>query len=246
MTTFARQFADMFTLTVRMYREQTWFLSMVNIAFAFGLVLGFGYLVPDISRETALFLTTGAATQMIVTIGLVGLPQGLSQAKAEGRLDYFFTLPIHREAYLLAQVTFVALLSLPAVLFALVLGAWNYGFALEMSPWLLTAVPLAVLSLAGLGVAMAIVSPHQQLTNALTQLIIFYVLFFAPVLMPREQLPWLLRQAALALPPTYAADAMRATVTDLPGTHLFRSLAFMAAFSAASLALASAAARRRG
>lgn len=246
MITFCRQYADMLWLTVRMYREQIWFLSMVNIAFALGLVLGFGYLVPDVTKGTATFLTTGAATQMIVTIGLVGLPQNLAQAKSEGRLEYFFTLPIHREAYLLAQISFVAVLSLPAVVFALVLGAWHYDFALSLSPWLLAAVPLSVLSLAGLGVAMAVVSPHAQLTNALTQLIIFYVLFFAPVLMPSEQLPWLLRQVATVLPPTYAADAMRATVSDLPGTHVYRSLALMAIFATCSLTLASITARRRG
>ena len=50
----------------------------------------------------------------------------------------------------------------------------------------------------------------------------------------------------LSLPASHAADAMRATMTDLPGTHLMRSLLVMAAFAAGSLGLASAAARRRG
>ena len=105
---------------------------------------------------------------------------------------------------------------------------------------------LSVFSMAGLGVAMAVYSPHQQVTNALTQLLIFYVLFFSPVLVPRTQLPSVLANAAKAMPTTYSADAVRATITDLPGTHLGQSLVFMAAYSVISLALCSFAIRRRG
>lgn len=77
-------------------------------------------------------------------------------------------------------------------------------------------------------------------------LVIFYALFFAPVIMPKEQLPAALQFIADYLPPTYAADAFRATVTDLPGTHLMRSLLVMAGFGVASLGLAAASVRRRG
>lgn len=241
-----RQYRDLLGMTLRIYRDEAWFLVMINVALAFGLVLGLGYIVPDINETTAIYLTTGTATQMIVTVGLVGLPQYLAQAKAEGRLEYFFTLPISREGYLLAQVTFVAMLALPAAVFAILLGAWNYDFGLSLSPWLPLAVLLATLSLAGVGVALALLSPHQMLTNAVTQLVIFYVLFFAPVLVPREQLPWLLRHAADVLPPGYAADAVRATVTDVPGTHLGRSLAVMAVYAATTLGLAALTVRRRG
>ena len=169
----------------------------------------------------------------------------LSEAKHVGRLDYFLTLPISREAYLLSQVTTVALLAIPGVAFAVAFGWWHYGLSLHVDPLIVLVALLAVLSLSGLGVAMAIFSPNPQVTNALTQLIIFYVLFFAPVLVPSEQLPWLLQKSALVVPPTYAADAVRATLTDLPGTHLARSLWMMTGFAAGSLALSAAMIRRR-
>jgi ABC-2 type transport system permease protein len=242
----ARQFAELFGMSLRMYRQTTWFLSLVNLAFAVGLVLGFGYIIPDVTERTALFLVTGTATQMVVTVGLVGLPQYLGLARMEGRLDFFMTLPISREAYLLSQIAFSFMLAFPAMVFALALGAWHYGFTLDIHPAVILVVPLAVFSLAGFGAAMALVSPHVQLTNALSQLIIFYVVFFAPVMIPREQLPSWLAGASWALPPSYVADGLRATLTDLPGTNLWRSVAVMAAFSAGSLALASAAVRRRG
>ena len=85
-----------------------------------------------------------------------------------------------------------------------------------------------------------------QVTNAITQLTIFYVVFFAPILLPKEQLPSLLEHVSTYMPTTYAADAMRASLTDLPGTNLGKDLAVLAAFATGSLALASTTIRRRG
>jgi ABC-2 type transport system permease protein len=233
-------------MQLQMWRSMFFVLVVVQIAFTLGLVLGFGYLMPDISKPAALYLTTGTATQSIVTVGLVMLPHVLSQSKAEGRLEYFLSLPINREAYLLAQLTVVAVVAIPSAAGTVAFGAWHYGLSLSLSPLILLVVPLAILSLAGVGVMVAILSPFQQLTNAITQMVIFYVLLFAPVLMPPQQLPWLLRHTADLMPPTYVADAVRATVTSLPGTHLGKSLVLMVIFGVASTAVSSISVRHRG
>ena len=242
----AIQFVQLVSMHLRMYRAQVPFIMMVQCVLSLGLVFGFGYLVPNITRTTALFLVTGTATQALVTVGLVMLPQFLSEAKQEGRLDYFLTLPISREAYLLTQTTVVAVLSLPGIAFSLFIGALHYDISLSADPTFLLVIVLSIFSLAGIGVAMAIVSPHMQVTNALTQLIIFYVLFFAPVLMPKDQLPSWLASISVIMPPTYAADAVRGTLTNLPGTHVARSLWILTGFGAVSLALSAVMVRRRG
>lgn len=244
--TWLRQYGDLVSMQLRALRAEVWFIAVLQVALTLGLVVGFGYLIPDISKATATFLVTGTATQSFVTVGLVMLPQMLAQAREAGRIDYYLTLPISREAYLLAQVTVVALLALPAVAFCLLFGMWRYDLGLHFEPAFLAVALLGVFSMAGVGVALAVYSPHQQVTNALTQLTIFYVLFFAPVLMPKEQLPEFLQFTANFAPPTYAADGVRATLTDLPGTDLTRSLLAMTAFAAGSLVLSSIAMRRRG
>jgi ABC-2 type transport system permease protein len=240
-----RQYADLVVMHLRMARSDTTSIAAVQLCFALGLILGFGYFVPNLSRTAAVYLTTGAATNSLVTIGLVTLPQTLTRSRADGRLEHFLTMPISREAYLLSQVTVAAVMGLPASLFCLAPGAWHYGFALHVNPAVLVVVPLAVLSLGGVGVAMGLISSSQQLTGSLTQLVGFYVLLFAPVMLPRGQLPELLRHVADFMPPTYAAGAVRGSLTTLPGTHLTHSIALMALFSAASLAFAAVAIRRR-
>ncbi len=240
-----RDYLVLTRLGLLMNRDYVWFIGIVQIAFSVGIVLGFGYLIPDISNASALYITIGAATQSMIVIGLVGAPQLIAQAKFEGRLDYFRSLPLSREAYLLSNITVVLIQSIPGIIFAIILGAWRYDLSLSVDPMVLPVVLLAVLSLAGAGVAMAVLSPHLQLTNAITQLLIFYVVFFAPVLIPASQLPQFLQVTADYLPPTYAADAMRATLTDLPAMPLAKSMGIMAAFSAASIAAASVAMRWR-
>jgi ABC-2 type transport system permease protein len=241
-----RNYVTLVRMQLQMWRDQFVFMLIVQAAFTIGIVLGFGYIIPDISKTAAFYLTTGTATQAVVTVGLVMLPQILSQAKAEGRLDYFLSLPISREAYLFSQVTIVAVIAVPGAVAAIAFGAWYYDLTLHISPLILVVVPLSILSLAGFGVMIAMVSPYQQLTNIITQLVIFYVLLFAPVLIPQSQLPWLLRHTADFMPPTYSADGIRATVTNLPGTHLARSLIVMTGFGLASVAISSFAIRRRG
>lgn len=241
-----RQYLDLLSVQLRSMRDEIWFVVVLHVALSLGLVLGMGYLIPDISESAAMYLVTGSATQSFVTVGLVMLPQLLAQSRAEGRMEYFLTLPISREAYILSLVTVVAVMALPGVVFSLAFGAWYYGFALTFEPAFLLVMVLAVLSLAGVGVAMAVYIPHQQATNAATQLIIFYVLFFSPVIFPASQLPDVLQHTAKAAPPTYAADAVRATITDVPGTSLNKDLSVMGGFAVATIALSAFAIRRRG
>ena len=244
--TAARQFLELVTLHLKIARTEMWFIIMVQIVLSMGMILGYGYLIPNISDTTALYLVTGTATQAFVTVGLVMLPQFLSEAKQLGRFEYFLTLPISRESYLLSVVCVAAIMALPGVAFAVVMGTLHYGLPLSFSPIILPVALLTFLSLAGVGVSMAVLSPHPQLTNALTQLIIFYVIFFAPVIIPRQQLPDLLQHVSVVMPPTYAADAVRATLTDLPETHLARSMAVLAGFAVVSLSASAAVVRRRG
>jgi ABC-2 type transport system permease protein len=243
---FARQYRDLVSMELRSMRGEVPMVAIIQLAFTLGFILGFGYLVPNMTEMTAIYIITGTATQGIVTVGLVLLPQLLAQSKHDGRLDYYLAMPISREAYLLALISVVGLMALPGVIFCLAFGAWYYDISLQLQPLFGLVVLLGIASLAGVGIAMAVYSPHQQVTNAASQLIIFYVLFFAPVLMPREQLPALLRETARFAPPAYAADAVRATVTNLPGTQLGTSLTGMAVFALGSIVLSAIAIRRRG
>lgn len=242
---FAREFWYMLRLHLLMHRGFIWIMGIVSMAFPVGFVLGMNYLVPDLTTSTATYITIGSATQASITLALIGLPQMVAESRHFGRIDYFMSLPVSREAFLLAMTAEAMMLAVPGIILALVLGGWYYDLSLHFDPLVIAVVLLSMLSMAGVGMAMAILVPYMQLVNALTQLLIFYFIFFSPVLLPAEQLPEVLQWTAKLLPPGYAADAMRATLTDLPNTNLGQSMAAMAVFSVVSLSLSAIAIRRR-
>ena len=240
------QLYELVKISLLSYRQGIAFVVMIQVVMTVGLVLGYGYLIPDISERAALYVTTGAATNAIVTIALVVLPQVLSEAKHQGRLDFMLTLPISREMYLLSQVMTAVILAAPGTVLAVAFGAWHYDLTLAISPLLPVVILLGIASLAGVGVAIVSVSSHMQVTNAITQLVIFYVIFFAPILLPADQLPEVLQTVSKVMPVTYAADAMRSALTDMEGTHIGRDLAVLSGFALASLTLSAVSIRRRG
>lgn len=239
------QYLELTRLQILGMRTDVFVISLINIGFVAGFILGFGYLFGEVSSETGAFLTTGVATNAIIFVGLTMMPQFLAEAKQQGRLDYFRSLPVSREAYLLSLLTVVLVLSLPGIVLGLLTGWWRYDVEFDISPAILLVVPLSALSLGGFGAAIAILSPRLQLTNAFSQLAIFYFIFFAPVMLPRDNLPPALQRTADLLPPTYAADAMRASLTDLEGTNLSRSLLMLLGFAIVSIVVAAATIRRR-
>ena len=76
-----RQFAYMLRLELMMARSLVWMMVMVQFVLTLGLILGFGYFIPHLTRIQALWLTTGAASQTVVTTALVILPQKLARSE---------------------------------------------------------------------------------------------------------------------------------------------------------------------
>src|SRR3990172_3885921 len=158
-----------------MNRGEIWFIALIQLVLTISFIVGFGYFMKPVSEGQALFLTTGTATNTVVMVALVSLPNILTVSKIEGRLDYFLPLPLSREIYPASITTYVAIISLPGTAFAVWFGAWHYDLALIYDPVVFAVVGLGILSLAGVGIAIGVSSPNAQLTNAITNLMVFYV-----------------------------------------------------------------------
>src|SRR5690625_5581860 len=78
---------------------------VIQTLLAAGIIIGFGFLIPDIDAGTALFLSTGAPTVLLLTIGLVMVPQGVSRSRLDGTFNYLRSLPMARPLLLAADLT---------------------------------------------------------------------------------------------------------------------------------------------
>jgi ABC-2 type transport system permease protein len=137
---------------------------------------------------------------------------------------------------LAADATVWVLLALPGLAAALAVAALRFDLTFRISPLLPAAVLLvAVCSVAvGYGIAYA---ARPDVAGALSQLILFLALMFAPINYPAERLPRWLASAHEWLPFTSMAQAIRESV-DTPAAGVSpMPFAVLALWSVAGLAV---------
>ena len=187
----------------------------VQVMIAVGFVIGISFFFPEITPVTAKFLTTGAPTLILLMTGLVLVPQMVALARKEGTFDYIWSLPVPRMIFVLADATVWTLVSLPGVILALVIGAIYHNFSLEVSLLVVPAFLLIALTSTFIGYAIAHGAPRPEMAHLLTQILVFAIMIFSPVVYPTEQLPGWISAVHSVLPIKYMADLSRGTLTNL-------------------------------
>jgi len=188
----------------------------VQLGLAVGMIFGIGYFYPQMTSSIAKYLTTGAPTLVLLTVGMVIVPQVVASMRSEGTFDYIWSLPVPRMAHIAADATNMFGSMIPGILLSIILGKYHFGFDLNVS-WLVLPGILLIASCATfVGYSIAFAVPKPMMVNIITQLMIFFVMMFSPVMFPAAQLPQWLQSIHQVLPIQYMADLMRGTLTDLP------------------------------
>lgn len=192
-------------------RIGTWLpvVVVVQAALAVGVVVGFGFLIPEIDTATATFLATGAPTVLLLTVGLAIVPQQVGSARQDGTWTYLRSLPVPRSILLLADLTVWLAVVLPGLAIAVLAAWWRYDIDFSFDwPVLVAAGLLSVVTATAVGYAMAVTLPPLLATVA-SQVLVFFVLLFSPLTYPAEQLPAWFQRVHQVLPVQSAGDAIR-------------------------------------
>lgn len=220
-------------------------IVVIQAALAAGIVIGFGFLIPDIDPATALFLSTGTPTVLLLVIGLVMVPQGVSRARTDGTFAYLRTLPLARPLLLAAELTIWLLVALPSVAVAVLVARLRYDLVLSPDwPVLIAAALLVTLTATAVGYAIAVSMP-PTLAQLLTQVLVFFVLLFSPVTFPADQLPEWFQSVHDFLPARPGADLVRAGLVADVYTASGRDLAVLVLWCVAGVAISVRALVRR-
>jgi ABC-2 type transport system permease protein len=221
------------------FRQWLPMLLSLTVFLNLGVVFSFSFIAG--SRDPALgwYVVPGAAVMSLVTLGVLMVAGDLAQQRRSGAILYYASLPISKTAYVLAVVAGNATAALPGALVTVLVGAWMFGLDLAFNPLVLLVVPLSMVSLAGLGAAIGLGIKNWRVVGLVAQLTMFFVMFFAPVMIPPDRLPGALQLTGWLLPPTYAARAFRAALRPEITTELLRDIAVLAAFAAGSLVVVS-------
>jgi ABC-2 type transport system permease protein len=190
-------------------------LIVVQTVISVGVVIGFAFLVPETDADTVLYLSTGAPTVGLITVGMVALPQMVAHQKLTGIFDYVRAMPVPRLAMLAADASVWIGLSLPGLAAALGVAALRFDLSFTVSPLVVPALLLVAASCVAVGYAIGYAA-KPAVTGIVTQLIIIVALMFAPVNFPADRLPDWLAETHRWLPFTYMAEVVRDTI-NVPG-----------------------------
>jgi ABC-2 type transport system permease protein len=209
---------------------------IIQTFLAVGIVIGFAYLMPEVDPATALYLSTGAPTLGLITIGMVMAPQLVAEAKSEGTFAYNRTLPVPRTAVLAADLTTWLVTGLPGLVLGLVTAVFRFDLHLHVSWLVVPAMLLVALTATTVGFALAYALP-PTITNLVSQALIFVSLMFSPINFPADRLPGWLQAIHHFLPFEHMANAVRDTLTSPAGGPPALSFAVLGGWCVAGLAI---------
>jgi ABC-2 type transport system permease protein len=208
-----RSYRLLFTWQIRRLKWFIPFGTVVQGLFALGIVAGYPMLFPQLDRQTILFLATGAPAISLISMGLIAVPQLVSQARADGTQDYMRSLPIRRGIYLIADMTVWLLIVLPGIVFAFAAAAVRFGLDLTISPLVVPAVLMVALTATSIGYAIASLLP-QMIANVMSQVLVVFVFMFSPLNFPAERLPDWLATVHRILPIQAMGEVLRGTLAQ--------------------------------
>lgn len=210
---------------------------VVQAMLAAGVIIGFGFLMPNLDPSLALRLSTGAPTVLLLVLGLVIVPQGVATARLNGTFTYMRSLPMHRPLMLAADLSVWLLVALPSVAAAVLVAWWYHDVQFSIDwPLLLAGTVLVTVMATATGHAIAVTLP-PMLAQLLSQVLVFLVMLFSPINFPAAQLPRWFQVVHDVLPIEAGANLVRAGLAADAFTASPRDVLVLAAWTLVSLGL---------
>lgn len=237
-TGLAKFFVDLRVLFIEQMLEvrTLWYwMAVFSIVMPLSMVFGFARIGSGLQDQNSLlFIITGSAIFAVATDGITTMAQRIGTMKKEGMLIYYASLPISKTAFILALLFSRLIVSLPGMLTPLLVGPFFYNVKFEFSLWVVILLPITGMAMAVIGMALGTLLNNLELVAVISNILIFLLLFAAPVFIPMEALPLPMQIFSYILPPTYAADALRHALGGTIGWTFYLDLLILIAMTAAS------------
>lgn len=231
-------YADLFFLRWANIRNEWYFHVILGPLFPLAM-LGFLKMTGAIrDPESALYVTAGNAVLALVLGPMQSIANDLAWGKQRNDLEYLATLPFSKLQMILAFVSVSSIFTIPSMLFTIWVGKLWLGFPVHFSPMLLPIMILSALSMCGLGVFMGVYARNGHHANMMNTIAMGIAMFLSPVLIPFENLPLPLQWTSRLLPPSYAADAFRTSLSGGDFLSLLPDCAVLMGFTFGLLYLA--------
>lgn len=193
--------------------------------------------------DEARAVVAGSSVLVVAFVALNLLAQYFGQLRASGGLDHYATLPVPPAAVVLGAAGAYASFTVPGTIVTAVAGSMLFSLPMTHLWVLLAVIPLAGAALAGLGAALGLLAPRQELATLLGQLGMSAALLLG--VLPPDRLPEPISYARDLLPSTYGVEALARTFGPRPDwAAVGFDLAICAVVGVVSLTVATWAYRR--
>ena len=213
-------------------------LTLVQVLAGVGFVLGIPLFFRRIPTSAALFVSTGVPVINLLLVGLIFGPQVVAMQKNAGNYEYVRTLPVSRAVNAAAWSTVCLGAGIPAMIISLVVAEIRYGLDLQISPMIVPAVLLTSFAGTMIGYAIAHAIGNPMATQLISQLLVFVIFGFAPILYPVSQMPGWLATLNGWLPFRQMAVIVRAALTPMPGSPVGTAYLVVGAWTVVTAGLA--------
>jgi ABC-2 type transport system permease protein len=187
---------------------------VVQILMGAGMALMYGYYFGDMTSVQQTFIVTGIPTLAMIPVGFAMVPASIMDHKIRNTYDYVWSLPVPRAASAAATFTIFAGVAIPGAVIAILVAAMIYGVDLDVSWRVVPAVLLTSAMATSVGYAMGHAIPEPRVTTLLTNVVIFLVLLFSPIVVPIELFPEWWASVQRALPFWHMSVVIRDGLTD--------------------------------
>lgn len=194
-------------------------------------MLALGVFAKDAGSSALAYVFTGNLVISIMFGNQEKVASHFSFVRTQGTLDYFATLPIHRNMLILAVVIAFWLISVPALLVTIVGGQLILNIPLHPHPLLLLVLPLCAIPLSGVGALIAILSRNPAEAGSVNLLFMFLLMGLGAVVIPPDRLPNLLLWLGWINPASYAASALRQLLLSPVTSRIWLDIAALIGFT---------------
>ncbi|WP_372446730.1 hypothetical protein, partial [Streptomyces laculatispora] len=134
-------------------------------------------------------VVAGSTVLVVAFVALNLLAQYFGQLRAGGGLDHYATLPVPPAAVVLGAAGAYASFTVPGTIVTAVAGSVLFGLPMTHLWVLVAVIPLSGAALSGLGAALGLLAPRQELATLLGQLGMSAALRYAQVATASERTP---------------------------------------------------------
>lgn len=228
-----RSYVMMMRFDVRGLGQWLSIAIVIQILMGAGMAIMYGFYLGDLPEIAKVFLATGIPALALIPIGFVMVPNMVGQQRIAHTYDFLWSLPVPRLAAAASTFTVFTLIAIPGLAASLGVGVWNYGVDLRLSWALIPAVLLTSLMATSVGFGMAHAIENPVVVNFVTNMIIFFVLLFSPIVIPIAQFPDWLAGVHRVLPFYHMAVVIRAALSDGLVTDVTTSYVVLALWTVA-------------